>query len=457
MARSLRKAIWLSRSPRCASPRRGARRRALDRNAAAARISLYRPRSCKPGRHRREAGVPRPSVAGRSRRGNPAPGTVRWRVGRAAPLEALDGVTQRMLGGETAGCLHHGRGGHRQTTFIEMAIERLPEAASIRVCGRCTERFGTDEAFHPLIDALMTRCRGPGGPHTLDAIRAHAPTWLLQMPSFVAETDRAAFQNEVFGATRERMLREFCDLVEVLSADRPVGHRSRGLALERLGDAGRLCLASREVIAGLRRFSSHPIARAIPSSVDIPSGGCIRIWRFTAAAANCGSTDCHGRRCERHLALRFGDEELASALSEPLFGRTQGQPLFVASLLDYFVNQRVIFEVDGAWRLGSETAIAQDVVPSDLINMITHRLDRLTEDERQLLEVASVAGAEFSDRPRRRGIGSRPLGNGTGARRSWRGRIARWLRPGSWNGRTARIREHTPSTIFCIRTCSISD
>src|SRR6185436_10560891 len=28
------------------------------------------------------------------------PGTVRWRVGRAAPLEALEGLTQRMLVGE---------------------------------------------------------------------------------------------------------------------------------------------------------------------------------------------------------------------------------------------------------------------------------------------------------------------------------------------------------------------
>jgi len=31
----------------------------------------------------------------------------------------------------------------------------------------------------------------------------------------------AAFRNEVFGATRERMSREFCDLVEALSVDRP--------------------------------------------------------------------------------------------------------------------------------------------------------------------------------------------------------------------------------------------
>jgi predicted ATPase len=57
---------------------------------------------------------------------------------------------------------------------------------------------------------------------------------------------------------------------------------------------------------------------------------------------------------KRHLALRFRDDELALALSEPLFERTKGQPLFVASLLDYFVKQQVIFQVDGNWRLGSK-------------------------------------------------------------------------------------------------------
>src|SRR5262249_43905060 len=99
---------------------------------------------------------------------------------------------------------------------------------------------------------------------------------------------------------------------------------------------------------------------------------------------------------EHHLALRFGNEEVVSALVDPLFERTQGQPLFVASLLDFFINQHVVHQVNGAWRLSGEVAVSQDVVPSDLINMISHQLDRLTEEERQLLEVASVAGGEFA-------------------------------------------------------------
>ena len=92
-----------------------------------------------------------------------------------APLETLDGMTQRMLAGDRQVVFITGEAGIGKTTFIEMAVERLSRYGADALCGHCTERFGTDEAFHPLIDALMTRCRGPGGSSMLEAIRARAP------------------------------------------------------------------------------------------------------------------------------------------------------------------------------------------------------------------------------------------------------------------------------------------
>ena len=73
---------------------------------------------------------------------------------------------------------------------------------------------------------------------------------------------------------------------------------------------------------------------------------------------------------ERHLALRFRDDGLAAALSAPVFERTQGQPLFISSLVKFFIDQRVIVETDGIWSLSPKTAIPQDGVPTDLLNMV---------------------------------------------------------------------------------------
>ena len=161
------------------------------------------------------------AAGGRSQEGSAIARRSRWLVGRNGPLATLDKVTQRMLAGDRQVVFITGEAGIGKTSFIEMAMEQLSRYRVETLCGFCTERFGTNEAFLPLIDSLTTRCRGPDGSAVLEAVRAHAPTWLLQMPGFLDVADRAAFRNEVFGATRERMSREFCDLVEALSVDRP--------------------------------------------------------------------------------------------------------------------------------------------------------------------------------------------------------------------------------------------
>ena len=298
-----------------------------------------------------------------------------------------------MLAGDRQVVFITGEAGIGKTSFIEMAMEQLSRYRVETLCGFCTERFSTNEAFLPLIDSLTTRCRGPDGSAVLEAVRAHAPTWLLQMPGFLDVADRAAFRNEVFGATRERMLREFCDLLEALSVDRPWVlviedmHWSDFQTVDVLsrfahGDRKAQVLVLATYRVGDSIMGGHPVRR-LHQDLEI-HGRCseLQLDRLSKTEV------------EHHLALRFQDEKLASALSGPMFGRTQGQPLFIASLVDYLVNHESIVEIDGAWRLGSGTALSEDVVPKDLINMITHRIDRLSEDEQQLLEAASVAGSE---------------------------------------------------------------
>jgi tetratricopeptide (TPR) repeat protein len=276
-----------------------------------------------------------------------------------------------------------------------MAVERLSHQNVDLLCGRCTERFGTDEVFLPLIDALVTRCRTTDGAELLTAIRAHAPTWMLQIPGVIDATEHAAFQREMFGATRERMSREFCDLVEALSASRPWVivledlHWSDFATLDVLSRFARGNGTAPALVLGSYRpadsvIGGHPIRR-LHQDLEI-HGRCgeLRLDRLSRAEV------------ERYLALRFRDDVLASTLSEPVFERTQGQPLFITSLLKHFIDQRAIVEIDGAWRLSSKTAISQDGVPNDLLNMITYQISRLTEDERRLLDAASVAGGEFS-------------------------------------------------------------
>ena len=145
----------------------------------------------------------------------------RWRVGRVVQLEVLERVLQHVLAGHRRIVFVTGEAGIGKTTFVRMALERMEQRGMGMLRSGCNELFGTHEAFLPLIEALHEQCRRADCTFLLKSLRDHAPTWLAQMPGLLRDADRAAFQHEVFGATRERMLREFADLMERLAAKRP--------------------------------------------------------------------------------------------------------------------------------------------------------------------------------------------------------------------------------------------
>ena len=53
-------------------------------------------------------------------------------------------------------------------------------------------------------------------------LRAHAPTWCLQLPAFSSSGDLDQLRRETVGATKDRMLREMGDALGVLSSTAPL-------------------------------------------------------------------------------------------------------------------------------------------------------------------------------------------------------------------------------------------
>ena len=105
-------------------------------------------------------------------------GPFRWQI--------LESVLQQALGGHRQVVFITGEAGIGKTTFVQMATERMKQhGMGVLHCG-CNELFGTHEAFLPLIEALHEQCRGADGASLLKSLREHAPTWLAQMPDFLA-------------------------------------------------------------------------------------------------------------------------------------------------------------------------------------------------------------------------------------------------------------------------------
>lgn len=94
------------------------------------------------------------------------------------------------------------------------------------------------------------------------------------------------------------------------------------------------------------------------------------------------------------LAARLlGIDELPAELAERLPRSTDGNPLFVRELVQMLVDDGVLARDGDKWQLTIDADAIE--VPPTILSLLASRVERLPDDERQVVELASVIGTEF--------------------------------------------------------------
>lgn len=97
---------------------------------------------------------------------------------------------------------------------------------------------------------------------------------------------------------------------------------------------------------------------------------------------------------EQLAARLLGTDRLPVELVARLPESTDGNPLFVRELVRMLVDDQVIQRRGDAWELAIDADAVE--VPPTIQSLLAARVERLADDERTVLELASVIGAEFS-------------------------------------------------------------
>jgi hypothetical protein len=97
-----------------------------------------------------------------------------------------------------------------------------------------------------------------------------------------------------------------------------------------------------------------------------------------------------------YLAGRFKQAALPERLGQSLHQRTNGNPLFLVTMVDGLVQQGMLREGAVEWELTGDLTAVEMSVPEGLRQLIVQHLERLVPVEQEVLEAASVAGAEFT-------------------------------------------------------------
>ena len=317
-------------------------------------------------------------------------------VGREAELGTLHHWYSTALQGRRQVGFIAGEAGIGKTTLVETFVAQVATEPAVKIGhGQCIEQYGTGEAYLPVLEALGRLCRGPDGTCVLAWLRQHAPSWLGQMPALLSDTDRETLQRQVQETTQARMLRELAEALEVLTAERPLVlifedlHWSDRATLEWLAYVARrrdparlLVLATyRPTEARLGVQSLYPVTREL---LVHDQGAEVVLEGLSMPAV------------ATYLAQRFGAGELATVLGPVLYQRTQGNPLFLVSMVAELMQRNVVREGVSGWELTASPQAVTIGVPENLRQVIEQQFERLTYHEQAIVEAASVAGVDFT-------------------------------------------------------------
>jgi len=319
-------------------------------------------------------------------------------VGRQAELKQLHKWLEKALKGERQIVLVTGEPGIGKTALVEAFLTQIADNKDIRVGrGQCIEHYGTGEAYLPLLEALGRLCREPQGARFIELLHRCAPTWLAQMPALLGTAELDLLLKRVADATRERMLRELAEAIEVITAEVSLVllledlHWSDFSTLDWLAYLAHRTEPARLLVLGTFRpvelmVRDHPL-NTVKQELQI-----------------------HGKCNEIPLALlsesavvQYVKARFASLSREPLrelghmiHQRTEGTPLFMINMIDYLLTKGALEQADGRWRLRKALLEAERSIPEGPKQMITRQIDQLGSMDQQVLEAASVVGAEFA-------------------------------------------------------------
>ncbi|MDH5563685.1 MAG: AAA family ATPase [Nitrospirota bacterium] len=319
-------------------------------------------------------------------------------VGREQELATLLGWWESVKQGNQHVIFVTGEPGVGKTSLVDALLAPIQASGEAWIGrGHCIEQYGAGEPYLPILEALGRLCRQPEGEALVTCLRQYAPTWLMHLPGLIAPEEMPPLLSSIIGATPVRMMRELADAIEVFTPEHPIILSLEDLhwldtsSLELLTYVARRSNAARLMVVGTYRpadliLLKHPLKHT--KQELLLHGQCqeLRLECLTKSSV------------EAFLFQRFvsGDETGASlhSLAQVVHRRTEGNPLFMVNLVDYYLAHDLLVQGDYEWTVKDHEA--RTTTPTGLRQFIDLRVEQLKPDDRHLLAIASIAGMEFS-------------------------------------------------------------
>jgi DNA-binding winged helix-turn-helix (wHTH) protein len=318
-------------------------------------------------------------------------------IGMEQNLNALNEYVEALERGESRIVFISGEAGIGKTTLVKAFEQQsLQPKRVIRVLrGQCVEVYGTREPYYPVLEAIAQLLRGPESDVVVQILSTQAPTWLVQFPGLLKQEQRELLYREVIGSTRERMLREICDALVVLTQKIPIV-----MILEDVHWADHHTVDWFSAMArGGRKSRILILATLRPVELAVTKHPLKLVKQQLLAHKLCHQISVEPLNeidVEKFLQQKAPGGTVPLGLAELIFRHSEGNPLFMGSAGDHLGTSGLFTIEQGRWEIKRSLDEIEMMVPETLRQMIDAHIELcLSDAEQHALEVASVSGVSF--------------------------------------------------------------
>jgi predicted ATPase len=295
-------------------------------------------------------------------------------IGREAELAALHAQLERCRGAERPTVFVTGEAGIGKTALIDSFCGSLAHSSRLRTGrGQSLEGFGGKEAFYPVREALNNLCSVDEKART--QLAGAAPGWFGR------------------NGAASPSIGEICE------------------ALEALGQADALLLifedihwadsSTLDLISALARRRGRTKLMLLcsfrPAELDAhhPLRLLEQDLRTSRKSEHLSLSPLTKESVAVYLRRELAAESLPPGLASLIHQNSAGNPLFMIATLDHLRSQQVVMKRNGQVTLSVPLAEIELGVPDSLSGVIELQLDRLSNEDRSLLEAGSISGTIF--------------------------------------------------------------
>ena len=317
-------------------------------------------------------------------------------AGRKKPLQRLETLVRKVSNARRQIMFITGEAGIGKTSLLD-AFERTARrnANALVARGQCVEGFGGKEPYYPVLEALGQLARDAGTEAFAKMLARHAPTWLVQFPALLNPDQKKTLHEEILGASRDRMVRELCEALEVITTEKTL--------LLSIEDTHWADTSTLDLISALarRRAPARLLLLATYRPVDvILSGSPLKALKqdllLHSLCEEIALERLSEKDVESYLASRSPNGAVPRGMANLVYRHSGGNPLFMTAIVQEMGRKGQLVEEGGRWTLNSPVVTLDPGVPQTLQAMLQMQFERLEVNEQRILRCSSVCGQRFS-------------------------------------------------------------